>query len=229
MLGRRRYDEALAVFIQHHAPFYLLKDNDEDPLIYTVFKIIGLSNVNASKNAYIQVALQLVKSLITPSVSWPARKDRYDESLYGGTRWIMLGHGTELSVTTLKEETDGFKSSGLRWLRAPNARLFGKLLGQSVKNKISNRRIYKLKRNMHLNNLQDGIRDNSGGSHEIWEWNRDLVFKFLIPVLDQCPKSDKLLSVINRRIRKVPLQYTARRHLRDAVYRYIRRTSGMGI
>ncbi|KJA19302.1 hypothetical protein HYPSUDRAFT_895122 [Hypholoma sublateritium FD-334 SS-4] len=77
-------------------------------------------------------------------------------------------------------------------------------------------------------NINPYIRDRNWEADNIHEWNRVLVLELLIPILDSCPRSDKLLAVINRRIRRICLTYTPRRHLRDAVYRYIRRTSAAG-
>ncbi len=89
-------------------------------------------------------------------------------------------------------------------------------------------KINKIHREIRLRKLQNGIRSSSWESYSSYSWNRDLVSKLLIPILDQCPKSEELLALINRRIKHVILKYTARRHLRDAVYRYIHRTSDAG-
>lgn len=109
-----------------------------------------------------------------------------------------------------------------RWFASGNRQQLDKFLRRSKRN------ICRIQRELRLRKLQNGIRGNSYESYSNCAWNRDLVSKLLIPILDYCPKSNELLALIHRRMRLVILKYMTRRRLRDAVYRYIRRTSDIG-
>lgn len=179
----------------HHFSPFQVKQNIENSLPYSVFKTIGLAVVNAGENPYIHTALRILKSL----------------TIFSNPFWPRLHDGHE-------------SNRGLKWLKWEDQRRYSKFLKQRKRYYINSGKIYRLRRQLRLRKLRPGINHAVFECYSTYSWNHSLV-SFLIPILDHCPKSDKLLALINHRVRRVFLMYTPRRRLRDAVYSYIRRTS----
>lgn len=231
------YDKALMEFLQrwNFDESLTLALDKGGSLLCSTFKTIGLSAINAGENAYIHTALRLINSLISwPSAFWFDPTHRLNDVLHSELRWSVSGNHRQLSEFVRRMEKDPSGSLelcnkiGLRWLHSADSQLICKLIRKPNRNNINSGRIYRIQRGIRLRKLQTIIRDSCWEANRACRRNRDLVLNFLIPVLDQCPKSDELLALINQQIRHVVLQYTPRRHLRDAVYRYIRRTSDAG-
>lgn len=201
-------------------------------ILGTIFKYGGLSDLDRGKNSYIQTAIRFIKSLaINPIEDVHLRKPQqylFDSSL----RWTMLGIGFRFAKILLKIEESmhfGGDPQLLWWLTNDSdfPAVVSNFTHQSRRHNINSGKIYSIRRNIRLNKFQPRIRDSLDyNSRDTCHFNRHLVFDFIIPILDQCPKSDELLAVIKHRTRHALLRYTPRRHLRDAVDRYILRTSG---
>ncbi|KJA22023.1 hypothetical protein HYPSUDRAFT_671599 [Hypholoma sublateritium FD-334 SS-4] len=169
-----------------------------------LFKIIGLSRSNAGENPYIHTALQLLKSLEPAPVSCMALPPVHAyHHFYDNRRWTKAVNPRQFSSEPVR----------------PHKRR---------RNHVDSGRLNRIQREIHLMRLQHELRVPFLGIFSRHDWNRKLTTQFLIPVLDLCPKSDKLLALINRRIRRTFLKYSPRRRLMDAAYRYIRRTSDVG-
>lgn len=200
------YDEALTEVLipwVYERNLEILKHILEDSVPVTIYKAAELGPINTDQDPYIHTALQILKSLTNcPNRNfWPGSLLYYHYSGKSG-KFVV--------------------NQEWRYIHISNyVRL---CMGKAVKSG----KITKFERELRLKNLQPGIREHILESKNIYEWNRNLVLEFLIPILDLCPKSDKLRAVINRRARRAALRYTPRRRLRDAVYRYIRRTSEVG-
>lgn len=204
LLNETRYDEALVQMLKNWAPMHYtgwFQQFSKDSLPYIVFKTIGLSAIEAGDNVYIHTALRILKSLATYPGPFQLRPVAHNQ---------------------------GVLHCGLKWLKSGNRQELAEFMRQRKKKNINSGKIYKIQRSLRLSKLQTGIRDRSTESTNCYKWNRVLVSTFLIPVLDQCPESDELLALYNRRIRHVCLRYTSRRRLVDAMDRYIRRTSDAG-
>ncbi|KJA19292.1 hypothetical protein HYPSUDRAFT_89462 [Hypholoma sublateritium FD-334 SS-4] len=175
-----------------------VKQYPENCLPSTVFKTIGLTAVNAGENPYIHTALQIFKSLTT----------------FSNPYWPRLHDGHE-------------SNRRMRWLGWEDQKRYSKFLKQRKRYYINSGKIYRLRRQLRLRKLRPGINHAVFECYCTYSWNHSLV-AFLVPILDHCPRSDKLLGLINHRVRRVFLKYTPRRCLRDAVYSYIRRASDVG-
>lgn len=217
LINGTQYNEALEQVLRR---WVFLFTFEKDSLPCTIFRLIGLPPIIAGQNPYIHTALQIFKSLTTGPI------------LFGS------GHGIHhpppyhsgLSPFRTKPSVQHYENvhGGLLWLKPRNRLPLSEFVCQRKRNHINTGRIYRIQRELRLSKLQTGICHNSLELHIIYSWNYNLVSKFLIPVLDQCPRSHKLLARINQRIRHVLLRYTTRRRLEEAVDRYIQRTSDIG-
>ena len=164
-------------------------------LPYAVFKTTGLSAIDKGQNPYIHAALRIFKSL------------------------------TAFSNPYLPKLHEGHESyRGLKRIKWEGRKRHTQFLKQRKRYYINYGKIYRLRRQLRLRKLRPGINHAVFECHCTYLWNHDLA-ALLIPILHHCPKSDKLLALINRRFRHVYLKYTPRRRLRDAVYSYIRRVT----
>lgn len=199
------YDEALTNVLEEKK----IRWNTET--IFSIINAIGFWTTNAGKYPYIHTALHILKSLTT---QFP------DRNVWLGFR-VYSDHNVN----------SGYILTNLKAWRNPKAWKYihiSNYVRQCMGKAVKSGKFAKFQRELRLKNLQPGIREHTWDSKNIYEWNRDLVFKLFIPILNLCPKSDKLLALINRSMRRICLKYTPRRHLRDAVYRYIHRTSEVG-
>ena len=170
----------------------------------TIYKAIRLCPVDADHDSYIHTAIQTLRSL----TACPSRK------IWDGV--VLPGYSCFNSDIVVIDQ---------RYHRVHISQYVRKCMWRVVKSG----KISKFRRELRLKNLQPGIREHPGESEYIYELNRDLALKLLIPILDLCPKSDKLVAALNPWMRRVCLRYTPQRRLSDAVYKYIRRTSGARI
>lgn len=205
ILNGRPYNEALAKFLKPSA--YLIlgwapRDViSKDTFPGAVFWIIGLSRTNTDKNPYIHTASQIIKSLATFSDQNWAGSPSHHYCHFHHSQW-------RLSATCLPPYFQSLMT-----------------VCQREQHHVKSGRIYRIGRERRLMNFKHAVRGQSQEYSRCRDWNCTLISQFLVPILDKCPKSDKLLALIKRRIGYVCVRYTDRRRLMDAAYKYIRRTS----
>ncbi|KJA19307.1 hypothetical protein HYPSUDRAFT_44369 [Hypholoma sublateritium FD-334 SS-4] len=191
------YDKAITTVLENWVPKdepWNFSQKSELSLPCTIFKTIGQSGPKFDENPYIHAALQILRSLETgPSPNFMAAA-HYPTHLFTGMRRL--------------------------WAEDYRNRQSSKFAEQQKRNNINSGRIYKLQRELRLRKLQFGLRSRSKESYASLSWNRELVSKFLIPILDICPKSEKLMGSIDRRIGHIFLSYTTRRRLVCAIDTY---------
>ena len=197
-----RYDESLTKFLlRKEISSCSLRPGptiSKDSLPCAIFKIIGLSHINGGENAHIHAALRILKSLETFPISFCAKPS---------SRHYCYFHHIQ------------------GWPTAENRHHLSGIACQYRRPHINSGRIPRIQRQIRLMGFRHEMRAPFLELFTKHEWNRKLISHFLIPILDQCPKSDVLLAVLRQRIRHVFLKYTPRRRLMDAVCRYIHRTS----
>lgn len=195
---------------------------------FATFKIIGLSRINAGRNPHIYTALQFLKLLGTSPKEILVDLPVHHYWHFHHNWWWLTAVNNRKYFESLCQRG---KNPDWWWIRAANHRKLFESVCQRRRNLINSGRIYRIQRQIRLMKFQNEIRLHflsrflQRGDRN---WNRKVISQFLIPILDQCPKSDKLLALLTRRTRYVCVKYTLRRQLRDAVYRYIRRTSEVG-
>ena len=178
----------------------------QDCMPRTLFKIIAISHIG--ENPHIHSTLEILKAL-NLSIHTPHKYSPYH---YSGHYHCSRDFLMEADSLTIQ------KSRTHQWRYHLNS---GK--------------IYRKQREIRLMNFQCKVNhrelpqfypdmDDMGSS----SWNVGLISFFLIPILDQCPKSDEVRALLTRRMRQVSLNYTLRRRFQDAAYRYLRRTSDVG-
>lgn len=208
VLNGTRYDKALteAINQEESRRRWFIEKISNYSFPCQIFRIIGLSRINAGENRHVHAVLQILKSLETPLDAFCARPPVDHYCHFHRNQWWKVGACRRLVPL--------------------------ESVCQHRRNRVHSGRVYRVQREKRLMNFQNGIClkyiQNPFLRRSYKNWNFKLVSQFLIPILDQSPKSDKLLALLNRRIRDVFLKYTPRRRLIDAAYRYIRRTSDVG-
>lgn len=209
MLNGTRYDEALTEVLIPWAgkrKIEILKYISEDSVPLTIYKAIELVPMNARQNPYIHTASQILKSL----------NNCPDHNIWLGFQGFKVNSSYYVNV--------GDFLGNPSWERIHISRYVQQCMWEVLRSG----EMAKFRRELRLKKRQPGIHNRNGELRNMYDWNRDLVLKLLVPILDLCPKSDKLLALLNRRIRRACLKYTPLRRLRDAVCRYVRRTSEAG-
>ena len=204
-----RYKDCLYSFIDLGDVARKIQSSPQTPqdcMPRTLFKIMAISNIG--ENLHIYSALEILKAL-NLSIHTPHKYSPYHYSgHYHCSRAFLMGAE---SVTIQKSRT------------------------QQWHNQLNSGKIYRKQREIRLMNFQRKVNhrelpqfypdmDDMGSS----SWNVGLISFFLIPILDQCPKSNEVRALLTRRMRQVSLDYTLRRRFQDAAYRYLRRTSDVG-
>ena len=171
----------------------------------TLFKIIAISHIG--ENPHIHSALEILKAL-NLSIHTP---HKYSPYIYSGHYHCSRAFLMEAESVTI------WKSRTQQW-----------------HNQLNSGKIYRRQREIRLMNFQRKVNYRQcpkfyiGWYWRHYSWNTGLISGFLIPILDQCPKSDEVRALLTRRMRQVSLDYTLRRRFQDAAYRYLRRTSDVG-
>ncbi len=173
----------------------------------TVFKIRGISHIG--KNPYIHAALQILKAL-NLSIHTP---HKYSPYIYSGHYYCSRAFLMEAESFTIQ------KSRTQEW-----------------RNQLNTGKIYRKQREARLMNFQRKVNHRELPQFDTilcddepsTSWNVGLISKFLIPILDQCPKSEEVRALLTQRMRQVSLDYTLWHRFQDAAYRYLRRMSDVG-
>ena len=204
-----RYKDCLHSFIDLGDVARKIQSSPQTPqdcMPHTLFKIMAISNIG--ENLHIHSALEILKAL-NLSIHTPHKYSPYHYSGHYRCSRPFLMEADSLTIQ---------KSRTHQW-----------------RDHLNSGKIYRKQREIRLMNFQrkvnhrelpqfDPDMDHMGSS----SWNVGLISFFLIPILDQCPKSDEVRALLIRRMRQVSLDYTLRRRFQDAAYRYLRRTSGAG-
>ena len=177
----------------------------QDCMPLTLFKIMAISHIG--ENPHTHAALQILKAL-NLSIHTP---HNYSPYIYSGHYHCSRAFLIEAKSPTIQ------KSRTQQW-----------------HNQLNSGKIYRKQRETRLMNFQRKVNYRQCPQFSIrWpqrhcSWNTGLISTFLIPILDQCPKSDEVRALLIRCMRQVSLDYTLRRRFQDAAYRYLRRTSDVG-
>ena len=204
-----RYKDCLHSFIDLDKICHKIRSSLQTPqdcMPLTLFKIMAISHIG--ENLHIHSALEILKAL-NLSIHTP---HKYSPYIFSGHYHCSRAFLMEAESVTIR------KSRTQQW-----------------HNQLNSGKIYRKQREIRLMNFQrkvnhrelpqfDPDMDDMGSS----SWNVGLISIFLIPILDQCPKSDEVRALLIRRMRQVSLDYTLRRRFQDAAYRYLRRTSDVG-
>ena len=204
-----RYKDCLDYFIDLHDVARKIQSSPQTPqdcMPSTLFEIMAISHIG--ENPHIHSALELLKAL-NLSIHTPHNYSPYIHSgYYHCSRAFLM-------------EAD--------WLTIQKSRT------QQWHNQLNTGKIYRKQREICLMNFQCKVnhRELPQFYNDMFEmennsWNVGLISIFLIPILNQCPKSDEVRALLTRRMRQVSLDYTLRRRFQDAAYRYLRRTSDVG-
>ena len=201
-----RYKDCLHSFIDLGDVDYKIQSSPQTPqdcMPRTLFKIIAISHIG--ENPHIHSALEILKAL-NLSIHTP---HKYSPYIFSGHYHCSRPFLMEADSLTIQ------KSRTHQW-----------------HDHLNSGKIYRKQREIRLMNFQCKVNhrelpqfypdmDDMGSS----SWNVGLISIFLIPILDQCPRSDEVRALLTRRMRQVSLHYTLRRRFQDAAYRYLRRTS----
>ena len=205
----RNYKNFLPYFIKLRTICSELRSSPQTPqdcMPRTLFKIMAISHIG--ENPHTHAALQILKAL-NLSIHTP---HPYSPYIYSGHYHCSRAFLREAEGPTIR------KSRTQQW-----------------HNQLNSGNIYKKQRETRLMNFQRKVnhRELPQFDPEMYEegsssWNVGLISFFLIPILDQCHKSDEVRALLTRHMRQVSLHYTLRRRFQDAAYRYLRRTSDVG-
>ena len=203
-----RYKDYLDSFIDLNkivCKIQLSLQTPQDCMPLTLFKIMAISHIG--ENPHTHAALQILKAL-NLSIHTP---HPYSPYIYSGHYHCSRAFLMEAEGPTI------WKSRTQQW-----------------HNQLNSGNIYKKQRETRLMNFQRKVNYRQcpkfyiGWYWRHYSWNTGLISIFLIPILDQCPKSNEVRALLTRRMRQVSLDYTLRRRFQDAAYRYLRRTSDVG-
>lgn len=219
MLNGTPYNEAISKLLE--------KKNygRHDPFPHEIMEIIGLSRIYFGESPYIHTAMQILESLDTsPHLCRLDPPARHHCHSHRDLSWIVP---VEQPPSATSEYYAYATSPAYDQDDIGERRRLSVSICQHRRNHVNSGRIYRIQREIRLMKYRDETlptryRQYFRGGED--NWNRRLISQFLIPILDQCPKSCRLLALIKQRIGCVCLKYTLRRRLTDAVYRYIRRT-----